>query len=160
MGVLLRPTPNMGAWVVEMFTDRTCLRRRAPADTTASGAGAARSADAAQDDVTLPELDIDAVSPDRGFGFESADLEPVIATLDQVLDDPLYLDYIGRINVDLGRWIAPHAEDGWITIDGPVVDAATRVHDRTVELSYVHVAELRLKLVDFADALAADDTAW
>jgi hypothetical protein len=83
----------MGAWAVEMFTDRTCLRRMAPADTTASGAGAARSADAAQDDVTLPELDIDAVSPDRGFGFESTDLEPVIATLDQVLDDPLYLDY-------------------------------------------------------------------
>ncbi|MFJ1768436.1 hypothetical protein ACIOD2_49535 [Amycolatopsis sp. NPDC088138] len=64
------------------------------------------------------------------------------------------------MNVDLGRWARPHAEGGWITIDGPVVDAATRVRDRTVELSYVHVAELRLRLVDFADALAAVDTAW
>jgi hypothetical protein len=73
---------------------------------------------------------------------------------------PLYLDYIGRVNVDLGRWARPHAEDGWITIDGPVIDAATQIHDRTVELNFVHVAELRLKLVDFADALAADDASW
>ncbi|WP_328442766.1 hypothetical protein [Amycolatopsis sp. NBC_00438] len=160
MGVLLRPTPDMGAWVVEMFTDRTCLRRRAPADSASAGARTAMPADPAQDDVTLPELDVEVASSDRGFGFEVTDLAPVIATLDQVLDDPLYLDYIGRVNVDLGRWTAPHAEDGWITIDGPVTNAATRIHDRTVELSHVHVAELRLKLVDFADALAVDDTSW
>jgi hypothetical protein len=156
VGVLLKPTPDMGDWIVEMFTDRTCLRRRAPADS----ARADRSAGAAQDDVTLPELDVEAAVSGRGFGFEITDLEPVIATLDQVLDDPLYLDYIDRINVDLGRWARPHAEDGWITIDGPVIEAATRIYDRTVELSYVHVAELRLKLVDFADALAADDASW
>jgi hypothetical protein len=38
--------------------------------------------------------------------------------------------------------------------------AVVAVDDRTVEVSYVHVAELRLKLVDFADALAADDASW
>jgi hypothetical protein len=150
----------MGAWVVEMFTDRTCLRRRAPADRAAAGARAASSAGPAHDDVALPELDLETAPSDRGFGFEIADLEPVIATLDQVLDDPLYLDYIGRVNVDLGQWTRPHAGDGWITIDGPVIDAATRIHDRTVELSYVHVAELRLKLVELADAVAADDASW
>jgi hypothetical protein len=91
---------------------------------------------AAHDDVTLPELDVEAALSGRGFGFEITDLEPVIATLDQVLDDPLYLDYIGRINVDLGRWARPYAEDGWITIDGPIIDAATRIYDRTVELSW------------------------
>jgi hypothetical protein len=72
----------------------------------------------------------------------------------------LYLDYIGRVNVDLGRWARPHAEDGWVTIDSPVIDTTTRIRDRTVELSYVHVAELQRKLVEFADALAADDTSW
>jgi hypothetical protein len=51
------------------------------------------------------------------------------------------------------------AEDGWVTIDEPVFAAATRVSDRTVELSYVHVAELRLVLMDFADA-RADDASW
>jgi hypothetical protein len=64
------------------------------------------------------------------------------------------------VNVDLGRWARLHAEDGWITIDGTVIDATTQIYDRTVELSYVYVAELRLKLVEFADALAADDASW
>jgi hypothetical protein len=142
-----------------MFTDRTYLRRTAPAD-SAAAAHAARSVRPVRDDVTLPELDVEAALSDRGFGFDIADLEPVIATLDQVLADTLYCDYIGRVNVDLGRWARPHAEDGWVTIDGPVIDATTRVYDRRVELSYVHVAELRLMLVDFADARAAGDASW
>ncbi|MFJ1764760.1 hypothetical protein ACIOD2_30855 [Amycolatopsis sp. NPDC088138] len=62
------------------------------------------------------------MSSERGFGFEITELEPVIATLDQGLDDPLYLDYIGRVTVDLGRWARPQAEDRWITIDGPVIE--------------------------------------
>jgi hypothetical protein len=64
------------------------------------------------------------------------------------------------VNVDLGRWTAPHTEEGWITIDGLVIDTTTRIHDRTVELSYVHVAELRVTLVDFVDTPAADDASW
>lgn len=85
MGVLLKPTPDMGDWIVEVFTDRACLRRTAPADSAATGVHDARR-DPARDEVTLPELD-DAASSDRGFGFEITDLEPVIATLDQVLAD-------------------------------------------------------------------------
>jgi hypothetical protein len=57
-------------------------------------------------------------------------------------------------------WAQPRVEGNWVTLDGPVLDAATRVHDRSVELRYTHVAELRLMLVDFANARAADDTAW
>jgi hypothetical protein len=38
-----------------------------------------------------------------------------------------------------------------VTIDGPVLAAATTFHDSSVELSYVHVAELRLVLVDFVN---------
>ncbi|SEB46820.1 hypothetical protein SAMN04489727_1990 [Amycolatopsis tolypomycina] len=156
MGVLLKPTPHMGAWAVEMFTDRTCLRRTALAD-SAPTTRARRSHLAVPDDVKLPQLDVEEAEAERGFGFEIADLEPVIATLDQVLGDALYFDYIGRVNIDLGRWRRPRAEDGWVTIDGPIAEASTRVHDRAVELRYVHVAELRLVLVDFADIRAADD---
>ncbi|WP_328452773.1 hypothetical protein [Amycolatopsis sp. NBC_00438] len=112
------------------------------------------------DDVTLPQLDVEEASAERGFGFEIVDLDPVITTLDQVLGDALYCDYLGRVNSDLGRWRQPRAEDGWVTIDGPVVEAVTRVHDRAVELRYVHVAELHQALIDFADTRAADDASW
>jgi hypothetical protein len=156
VGVLLKPTPDMGYWAVEMFIDRTCLLRTAPVD-SAGAAHTGRPVAPARDDVVLPELDVEDALSGRGFGFEIADLEPVIAALDQVLDDALYCDYIGRVNVDLGRWRRPQVEDGWVRIGGPVIDATIRARDRAVELSYVHVAELRLMLVDFADARAAGD---
>ncbi|MGW5747729.1 hypothetical protein [Amycolatopsis sp. NPDC003861] len=159
MGVLLKPTSQMGHWAVEMFTDSARLRRTAPAD-TAPTTRAPRSARAVPDDVTLPQLDVEEASAERGFGFEITDVDPVIATLDQVLGDALYCDFIGRVNSDLGRWSHPRTEDGWVTIAGPVVEAATRVHDRTVELCYVHVAELHQALIDFADTRAADDASW
>ena len=157
MGVLLRPTPEMGPWTVELFTDHACLRRSAPIEHATTAAAKAPSS-CVRDDVMLPELE-PAASPDRRLGFGIADVMPLIAARDQVLADGLYCDYINRNDADLSRWRQPRVEDDWVTIEGPVLDAATRVRDRSVEFRYTHVAELRLVLADFANALTADDTA-
>ncbi|WP_410667468.1 hypothetical protein [Amycolatopsis sp. cmx-4-68] len=41
-----------------------------------------------------------------------------------------------------------------MTIDGPILATATTIHDSSVELSYDHLAELRLVLLDFANGSA------
>lgn len=142
----LNPTPGLGRWTVEAFTDRVRLRRSAPAERRA----ATTSGHSAHAGVVLPELE-PSNSPARRLGFVAADLGPVIAALDLTLADDLYYDYINNVDTDLGRWRKPHVDQNWVTIDGPVLAAATTIHDSSVELSYVHVAELRLVLVDFAN---------
>jgi hypothetical protein len=144
---VLKPTP--GPWTVEAFTDRVRLRRSAPTERRAATA----SAHSGHVGIALPELE-PADSFTRRLEFVAADLGPVIAALDLALADDLYYDYINNVDADLGRWRKPHVDQNWVTIDGPVLVAATTIHDSSVELSYDHVAELRLVLVDFANDCA------
>jgi hypothetical protein len=141
-----KPAPELGPWTVEAFTDRVRLRRSAPAERRAATA----SAHSAHADVVLPQLEPPNSSA-RRLGFVAADLGPMITALDLALADDLYCDYINDVDADLGRWRRPHVDQNWVTIDGPVLAAATTFHDSSVELSYVHVAELRLVLVDFVN---------
>ncbi|MDS0134668.1 MULTISPECIES: hypothetical protein [unclassified Amycolatopsis] len=108
------------------------------------------SADPAHAGVVLPELELPNSSA-RRLGFVAADLGPVIAALDLVLADDCYFDYINTADADLGRWRKPRVVQNWVTVDGPVLATATTVHDSSVDLSYDHVAELRLVLVDLAN---------
>lgn len=87
----------------------------------------------------------------RRLGFVAADLGSVIDALDLALAHDRYFDYINNVDADLGRWQQPQFEQNWVTIDGPVLAAATTTRDSSVELSYAHVAELRLVLVDLAN---------
>jgi hypothetical protein len=144
---VLEPTPETGSWTVEALTNRVRLRRSAPAECGVVAAPA-RSVHA---DVVLPEPGSSA----RRLGFVAADLGPVIAALDVVVADDLYFDYINDVDVDLGRWGKVRVDENWVTVDGPVLAAVTKIHGSSVEVSYAHVAELRLVLADFANARAA-----
>jgi hypothetical protein len=143
----LKPTP--GPWTVEAFTDRVRLRRSAPTERRVASA----SANSAHTGVVLPQLE-PADSSAARLGFVAADLGPVIAVLDLTLADDLYYDFINNVDADLGRWWKPHVDQNWVTIDGPVLAADTTTHDSSVEVSYGHVAELRLVLVDLANDCA------
>ena len=94
-----------------------------------------------------------------GVTFAAVELLPLIAALDQILADGIYFDYARYGGLKLGRWAEPEIEGGWVWVRGPVLAAATRIVDRSFELHYDHVAELRHTLAELANDWVRGDAA-
>lgn len=156
MGVLLEPTPEMGAWSVELFTDSVCLRAAAPCDRVSSGRPKSAPHEPLSLNVELPVLEQASAEP--VFAFAAWELPFVAAALDQVSGDALYADFVTTTGFVFGTWSRPVIEAGWVHVWGPVAAAATQIRCRLVEIGYSHVAELRhvlagLEKQSFSDGL-------
>lgn len=156
MGVLLEPTPEMGAWSVELFTDRVCLRAAAPCDRANSGRPKSARCEPSPWNAELPALGQKPAEP--VFAFAVCELRFVTAALDQASGDALYADFVTKTGFVFGTWSKPVIEAGWVHVWGPVAAAVMQIRCRLVEIGYSHVAELRhvlagLEKQTFSDGL-------
>jgi len=155
VGVLLKPTPDMGSWSVEIFTESARLWQKAQRDRIPGCEAVSRRPARVLAEGELPALDPDTVAV--GVTFAAPELLPLVAALDQVLADEIYVDYARHGGFRLGQWAEPETVDGWVLVRGPVLAPSTHIGERSFVLHYAYVAELRYMLAVFANHLAKGD---